>query len=299
MSGAMTGAYRLTAGAIAGLVAACPPLERPLVWTGARVWAWPRAGRLYRSVAGRYAARLRANADRFRRVDVAGVSLTLDVTEFTTSTLYFGRSPYEPHTTAFLQESLRPGGVFVDVGASHGYFTLIAAALVGPNGRAFAFEPNPAVAAQLDAQVAANGFGERVVVSRDALADEPCDARELFVSQDEANSGLSTLTPDAADLASGLLSPARTVRVAVDTFDRWRERAGVAHMTLVKIDAEHAEDLVVAGMAGALAEGRIDRVVCETTGHSRAHAALCAAGFTAHVLDAAASLSNIGYVRRR
>jgi len=299
MNEALTGAYRWTAGAIAGLVAACPPLERPLVWTGARVWTWPRAGRLYRSVADRYAARLRAASNGLRRVDVAGVSLTLDVTEFTTSTLYFGRAPYEPHTTAFLTDSLAPGAIFVDIGASHGYFTLIAAAIVGATGRVFAFEPNPVVAAQLDAQIAVNAFTDRVLVRRDALADAACAARDFYVSQDAGNSGLSTLTPDAADLASGVLSPAHTVRVAVDTFDRWRRAAALPRIDLVKIDAEHAEDLVVAGMAESLADGCVDRVVCETTTTSRAHDALCAAGYAPQVLEHAAALSNIGYVRRR
>jgi FkbM family methyltransferase len=299
MSQALGAAYRSTANAIARLVAAYPPLERPLVWTGARVWTWPRGGRLYRSIADRYAARLRERGTGYRRVEVAGISLTLDVTEFTTSTLYFGCAPYEPRTTEFLRASLAPGGVFVDVGASHGYFSLLAAALVGAAGRVFAFEPNPVVASQLNAQIAANSFGDRIVVRREALADTVCDGRELYLSQHPANTGLSTLTPDAADVASGLLSPTHTVRVPVDTFDRWRSAAGVGRVDLVKIDTEHAEDLVVDGMAESLAAGCIDRVVCESTVHSRAHAALCAAGYAPHVLESAAALSNIGYVRRR
>jgi FkbM family methyltransferase len=299
MNGSLGAAYRTATGAMARLVAACPPLERPLVWTGARVWAWPRAGRVYRSVADRYAVRLRERGTCYRRVEVAGVSLMLDITEFTTSTLFFGRAPYEPRTTEFLTGSLAPGHVFVDIGASHGYFTLIAAALVGPGGRVFAFEPNPVVASQLDAQIEANAFGDRVSVRREALADTVQDGREFYVSQDKGNTGLSTLTPDVADLASGVLSPAHTVRVTVDTFDRWRSTAGVGHIDLVKIDAEHAEDLVVDGMSESLAAGCIDRVVCETTMHGHAHKALCAAGYTAQILESAAALSNIGYVRRR
>ena len=298
MNGAMAGAYRLTAGAIADLVAAVPPLERPLVWMGGKVWTWPRAGRLYRSVAGRYAARLRQRANCLRRVEVAGVTLTVDVTEFTTSALYFGRAPYEPHTTTFLRRALRPGALFVDVGASHGYFTLIAAALVGPAGRVIAFEPNPDVAAQLDAHIAANGFADRVAVRREALADAPATDREFFVSQDAANSGLSTLTPSDSEIANGLLSLAHTVHVRVDTFDRWRRAAGLARIDLVKIDTEHAEGLVVSGMAESLASGVVDRVICETTPESRAHGILCEAGFTPEVLDTAEGLSNIGYVRR-
>jgi len=297
--GIVAGTYRTTAGAMAALVAVFPPLERMLIWVGGKVWTWPRGGRVYRSVADRYAGRLRQRNNCFRRIDIAGVSLMVDVTEFTTSTLFFGRAPYEPHTTAFLRRVLAPGRVFVDIGASHGYFTLIAAALVGQSGRVFAFEPNPRVAGQLDAHVEANAFGDRVLVRREALADAPASGREFFVSTDALNSGLSTLTPDRIDLESGVLSAAHTVRVDVETFDRWRRAAGVAHVDLVKIDAEHAEDLVVSGMADSIATGCIDHVICETTTASRAHRALCAAGFTPEVLEHAAALSNIAYVRRR
>lgn len=42
-----------------------------------------------------------------------------------------------------LAELLRPGDVFYDVGANVGYFTIIAARLVGPEGRVVAVEPQP------------------------------------------------------------------------------------------------------------------------------------------------------------
>jgi FkbM family methyltransferase len=51
---------------------------------------------------------------------------------------------YEPHVTERLRQCLAPGGVFVDVGANVGYYTLLAARQVGRTGRVIAFEPNPA-----------------------------------------------------------------------------------------------------------------------------------------------------------
>ena len=50
---------------------------------------------------------------------------------------------YEPHVTEPLRECLPPGGVFVDVGANVGCYTLLAARRVGEGGRVIAFEPNP------------------------------------------------------------------------------------------------------------------------------------------------------------
>lgn len=50
---------------------------------------------------------------------------------------------YEPHVTAFLKQHLKRGMTFVDVGANIGYFTLVAANLVGSSGRTIAVECNP------------------------------------------------------------------------------------------------------------------------------------------------------------
>ena len=41
------------------------------------------------------------------------------------------RHAYEPEQTEWLKETLRPGDVFVDVGANFGYFTGLASTIVG------------------------------------------------------------------------------------------------------------------------------------------------------------------------
>ena len=55
----------------------------------------------------------------------------------------------EPAVQAALSKHLRPGMVFYDIGSNIGFFSLIAARLVGPRGRVIAFEADPAVAARL------------------------------------------------------------------------------------------------------------------------------------------------------
>lgn len=298
MSGVLVDAYRFGLATVARAVSTWS-LEPWFVRLGHYIWRVPGAGPAYRRVASQYASHLRQTEEPWRPVRLVGATLMVDVTEFTTYTLFFGGVPYEPRTTAFLQRTLRPGAVFVDVGANHGYFTLIAAALVGSAGRVHAFEPNPAVAERLEAHIAANTFGDRVVAYREALGDAPAVDRVFYVSQDPVNSGLSSLTPWADALAAGLLSPAHTIGVTVDTFDRWRRSVAVPHVDVVKIDAEQGEDAIVAGMAESLNDGCIDAVVCETTVGSRAHRALCDAGFDAEILDPTDTVSNIGYVRRR
>lgn len=50
---------------------------------------------------------------------------------------------YERQEISLVRKLLKPGQVFVDVGAHIGYYTTLAAELVGPKGHVYAFEPNP------------------------------------------------------------------------------------------------------------------------------------------------------------
>jgi FkbM family methyltransferase len=289
--------YRYAAAGCAEIVSRVPALEQPFVRFGAHAWGRPIIGRFYRSAADRLAQRFRRAGSSFRTLTVSGVPLILDVTEFTTHTLYFGQVPYEPRTTECLVQHLKSGSVFVDVGANHGYFTSLAAALVGATGRVVAFEPNPLVFEQLRTHVRLNAFESRVTAIQAALADVPDDDGRLFVSQVQSNSGLSSLAPALSQLDSGSLSPAHVVPVRIDTFDRWFQSSGIDRVDLVKIDVEGAQDRVAAGMVRTLSSGRIGAIVCETVWDGPAHRAFCHAGFVPRVLESMDSVENVLYSR--
>src|SRR5262245_19453749 len=48
---------------------------------------------------------------------------------------------FEPKQTEIIKGLLPKGGIFVDVGANVGYFSIVGATAVGPSGRVYAFEP--------------------------------------------------------------------------------------------------------------------------------------------------------------
>ena len=65
---------------------------------------------------------------------------------------------YEPALGAVLRCVLRPGDIFVDVGANIGVHSILAGTCVGPTGHIIAFEPNPIVARRLAANAAINAL---------------------------------------------------------------------------------------------------------------------------------------------
>jgi FkbM family methyltransferase len=71
---------------------------------------------------------------------------------------------YEAHNVRCLRETLRAGAVFYDVGAHIGVVSLLAAALVGRDGRVFAFEPDPDNFTRLDRTIERNGVAQVTLV---------------------------------------------------------------------------------------------------------------------------------------
>lgn len=271
--------------AVAGAVLRVPRLERAYVAVGKRVHRLPGLDGLYRrSFLTLLPALSRREGIPFRRLDLGPARVWGDVRHFTFGTLFFKGTPYEPLTAAAVAAGLRPGGTFVDVGANAGYFSLLAAALVGPSGRVAAFEPNPATAALLRAHAERNGSGGTVSVEPVALMDEDGEM-ELYLSTSRHNDGLSTFFPSEEALRRGDLDRAAVVRVPARRYDAWAAEANFPAPDVVKIDVEGAEEEVLRGMAGTLEASPPPRIVCETRWMSPAHRLLLERGYRAERLE--------------
>ena len=75
-------------------------------------------------------------------------------------------SIWEKLTTEKFKEVVREGDVVVDLGANMGYFTLLAARLVGKEGKVYAFEPEPINYSLLVKNVELNGYDNVVTVPK-------------------------------------------------------------------------------------------------------------------------------------
>jgi len=143
---------------------------------------------------------------------------------------------YEPATTAFFKEALKPGMTVVDVGANVGYYTLLAARLVGGEGRVYAFEPEPENFALLEKNVQANGF-RNVVCLQQAVSDR-CGRVPFYLSWGS----------EAHSLSAEVSSTSRSIEVASTSLDDFFRKEGWPSIDLIKMDIEGAETLALEGM---------------------------------------------------
>lgn len=173
-----------------------------------------------------------------------GFRMRGNTTDFVQSTVFFF-GEWEPNITAWVRRTLRPGDVFVDVGANVGYYTLLAAELVGPTGAVVAIEASPSIYELLAANVALNPtLSERITCINAAVLDRSCTVT--------VHHG-----PDHNFGSTSVVSPAEgswvEATVPGEPLDRLLGGVDPQRVRIVKIDVEGAEWFVAQGMKEFLA----------------------------------------------
>lgn len=105
-------------------------------------------------------------------IEIDGIRLHPLANDRYVSASMYAHGLYQPELRDFMRATLRPGDVFVDGGAHIGYFTCVAAELVGTSGRVVAFEPAPETFSVLSQNVALNGLSDQCVLYNAALGRE-------------------------------------------------------------------------------------------------------------------------------
>jgi FkbM family methyltransferase len=186
-----------------------------------------------------------------------GQRLRVVVPEIVGTELY-RRGVIEPSVTRLLLTRLRPGMVFVDVGAHYGYFTVLAHRLVRPSGRVVAFEPSRRAARLLRRNAA---HRESVVVEEAAVGERggTAELRDFGPRHSAVNTTLATARVPTAE--RDRLRP-ETYAVPVVSLDEYAA-ANDLRPDIVKLDAEGAELAILTGMRTVLRDAR-PIVVLET-----------------------------------
>lgn len=146
---------------------------------------------------------------------------------------------YERFETGLVKRRLKPGQTFIDIGAHIGYYSALAASIVGTTGRVYAFEPSPANAEVLRRNMAR--FGDRVKIFEAAVTDR---AGRATLYLNPTNSGDNRLfrTP-AKDRQS-----VEVETVALDTLPDLRD----VQADFIKIDIQGLEVKAIRGAAGLI-----------------------------------------------
>ena len=147
-----------------------------------------------------------------------------------------------PLTRLFMR-FIKPGMTYLEIGTHIGYFTTLAAALVGHHGKIHAFEPNPATFAFLEANLRLNHCAYLSQLVPKAVSNQSGTTTFHVFNQNPGNSTLSTL-PD--QLLNEWKERPTELQVACTTLDDFYAGENL-QFDFIKIDAEGAEPLIFEG----------------------------------------------------
>lgn len=161
---------------------------------------------------------------------------------------------WEPDVSRAFKHAVKPGDHVVDIGANCGFYTILAAKLTGPGGRVTAIDANPRMVDLTRRSITANGFiffasaihGAVIDGYRDVeigIPDELMGSGSMLMKESEYYTSVRTVTAPGKPLAAFL--------------------NGSRRIDILKIDAEGAEPLIVAGAIDLLRENRNIKVFME------------------------------------
>jgi len=151
---------------------------------------------------------------------------------------------YQLDVVEIMKKILKPGDVFIDVGANIGYLTAIGANLVGKNGQVHSFEPAPFCFQKLK-QLSEMNPEFKIVANNCAAGDKPGTA---LINCPLSLAGGGSLAPGFLELSGMLKEKNFEVRV-IKLDDYFREKS-IKKINLIKIDVEGFEFSVPKGLQG-------------------------------------------------
>jgi FkbM family methyltransferase len=143
---------------------------------------------------------------------------------------------WEAWITLALARTVRPGWHCLDVGANHGYYTLVMADAAGPEGRVAPVEPTPRLVELLRQTLDVNGFPGVDIVAKAASNADGEMLQLVIPARRSMNARLGDEVGDTDEVV-GVES------VTIDSITRDWPR-----VDLIKIDVEGAEERVWQGM---------------------------------------------------
>lgn len=185
-----------------------------------------------------------------------------------------------------IRSSVQDGMVVLDVGANIGYYTVQFAAWVGPTGQVIAFEPNPAMLAELERNVRLNGL-RNVIIKPVALSNRAGEVE--FHCPPAGHEGHGSFHPNET------FATASTIKVPTRRLDDVLADLGIDAADFIKIDVEGAERSIFQGATKLLTGSRKPTMIfecAEITCHAFGH---CVLDVLREIADRGYQLEEIDY----
>jgi FkbM family methyltransferase len=168
--------------------------------------------------------------------------------------MYYGL--YEPHLTNWIRTNVRAGDVVIEPGVNIGFITGHLLEQVGERGLVIALEPSRTCAEQLHRNNDLTSIPGLVFINA-AIAEA---SREATYRE----------TPRIISRGFGCLEEVgqpdgTSYMVNTISLDDLLSKYGIRKVRFLKLDIEGSELIALRGASDALAEGRIDNVMVETT----------------------------------
>ena len=147
----------------------------------------------------------------------------------------------------FLWRTLRPGNVFLDIGAHHGVYSIVAAKKLGSNGTVVAFEPSSREYRRLRLHLQLN---RSHLVHAEPLALGSATSTRTFFQITSGDTTRGGFRPPA--------SSDRVSEISVETarLDDYVSQSSLKRVDLVKLDVEGGEREVLGGASLVLTKFR-------------------------------------------
>lgn len=202
-----------------------------------------------------------ASDERVRTISRAGVTVAMEVEsgyERQRVDSFFSK---EPETIRWIDELMRPGDCFYDVGANVGVFTLYAALRHGPSLDVRSFEPAYHNYHRLCRNLALNGTrGVRAYCVALGAGAGAADLRLASNESGSASHAFSGGRSQRADANTALEQGCLTLPL-----DALVAAHGLPHPHHIKVDIDGYEESFLAGAARTLADSRLRSVLIEVT----------------------------------
>ncbi|ABA57260.1 Methyltransferase FkbM [Nitrosococcus oceani ATCC 19707] len=164
---------------------------------------------------------------------------------------------WEPHITRVFTSLIKKGDTVLDIGANLGYFSVIAAPLVGEQGRIMAFEANPKLSALLEKSFMVNGMfrnGKAQLFNKGVMDRE---GEMVFCFPPNQMGGGSFFVPEKKAKNDGM----DEITVPVVALDEFLGSDFTADV--VKMDIEGSEPLALKGMSQLIRRSKNIKIIIE------------------------------------